>query len=129
MMQQNLARPKNAIPVAPGFNPTGLTDNEVHPDWRLLEENEPIQPGDGFMDRDEWISYECRPDIFRGNVTAALFVSTSIHGPGGGNGQSSHEPHRNSPADAPASSPQTAQPARAMAAPGAGTGTAEDVWR
>lgn len=37
--------------------------------WRLLEENEPLQEGDGFLDPNcayGWIDFACRPDLFRG---------------------------------------------------------------
>lgn len=35
--------------------------------WRLLEEGEPLQEGDGFLmpDYPKWISFECRADLFR----------------------------------------------------------------
>jgi hypothetical protein len=35
--------------------------------WRLLQEGEPLQEGDGFLmpDYPKWISFECRADIFR----------------------------------------------------------------
>ena len=37
--------------------------------WRLLQEGEPLQEGDGFLHPDYpgfWTDYKCRPDIFRG---------------------------------------------------------------
>ncbi len=37
--------------------------------WRLLNEGEPLQPGDGFQHPDQpgqWIDYDCRPNLFRG---------------------------------------------------------------
>lgn len=37
--------------------------------WYLLPNEEPLQPGDGFLHPDHpgvWIDYECRPDYFRG---------------------------------------------------------------
>lgn len=36
--------------------------------WRLLSEGEPLKPGDGYWcpNYDYWISFECRPSIFRG---------------------------------------------------------------
>lgn len=39
--------------------------------WRLIEDGDPLLPGDGFMDPriGVWIAYECRPDIFRGAGT------------------------------------------------------------
>ena len=41
--------------------------------WRLLNEGEPLQAGDGFLHPDYpgfWTDYECRPDIFRGGGSA-----------------------------------------------------------
>lgn len=40
--------------------------------WTLLEEGTPLQKGDGFMHpgySGQWIDFECRPDLFRGNAS------------------------------------------------------------
>lgn len=54
---------------AKGFNPNNLTEAEVGEGWRLLDENEPVAPEDGFWhpEINAWIAHECRPDIFRGH--------------------------------------------------------------
>lgn len=44
--------------------------------WRLLQEGEPLQGGDGFLHPDYpgfWTDYKCRPDIFRGGGTTGTW--------------------------------------------------------
>lgn len=49
--------------------------------WRLLEEGEYLQEGDGFLmpNCSDWISYECRPDIFRGSKATGCPVKDYAH--------------------------------------------------
>lgn len=53
---------------AAGFNPLGLTDQEVGEGWRLLEYGDGIFHGDGFYYEPlrGWVDFECRADVFRG---------------------------------------------------------------
>lgn len=55
--------------LAQGFNPCGLTPHEVGEKygWRLLNEGEPLQEGDGFWHPDvaQWLVLPCRPELLR----------------------------------------------------------------
>lgn len=58
--------PDGEIPSSPKSDPLAVADPGNG--WRLLNEGEQLQEGDGFLDPHlkVWVDYVCRPDLFRG---------------------------------------------------------------
>lgn len=62
--------PEAGITLPPGSVQEAPNAIDPGEGWRLLEEGEPLLPGDGFLDphsKGLWVSYECRPAIFTGS--------------------------------------------------------------